>query len=199
MTADGTNPVTPPERQPRDAALDVPNDVRKLRDRAALLFVVVNNAPLVLFGTDARGVIRFSRGKALSALGLGQHELVGQSGFDLHTDEPAVAKSARRALDGETVTSRLQLDGIVHETRFAPIRDRAGTIAGLVGVAVDVTERARAEAALERRASFDDVTELPNRRAFRDAIDAEIAGSDDVHPLAALDLGPDNFRDVNST
>ncbi len=196
---DDADPPAADQRAARAAVLDLPNDIKKLRNRAALLFVVINNAPLVLFGTDASGVIRFSRGKALEALGLEQDELVGQSVFDLYVNEPAVADSARRALAGELVTARLHLDGVVHETRFGPIRDRDGNIAGMLGVAIDITERARAEDDLERRALFDEVTGLPNRQAFRDAVDTEIGRQEAVAPFAVLDVGLDRFRDVNST
>jgi len=139
-----------------------------------LLDVVVRNAPIVLFATDASGVLTLSRGRALDAMGLAQGELVGKSVFDLYTDEPAVAAGARSALAGQAVTVPLRLDGVVHETMFAPMRDGDGAVTGIVGVATDVTDRVRAQEALQHRLRFDTTTGLPSRMHFTDLVDAAI-------------------------
>lgn len=131
-----------------------------------LLSTVVANAPLVLFATDETGIITLSRGRALYALGLREGELVGRSVFDLYRAEPAVADAARRALAGESLTAKLLLDGIVHETWFSPIRNASGSISGIVGVATDITERDRAESELRYRLINNPVTGVYTRAHF---------------------------------
>jgi len=55
----------------------------------------------------------------------------------------------RRALAGEALTVTLEGLGFVFETHYAPIRDHEGEVTGVIGVATDITERKRAEAALQ--------------------------------------------------
>lgn len=162
-----------------------------------LIDIVVRNAPIVLFATDERGVLTLSRGRALDAMGLGQGELVGQSVFDLYTDEPAVAAGVRSALAGKAVTVPLRLDGVVHETMFAPMRDGDGAVTGLIGVATDVTERVRAEEVLQHRLQFDATTGLANRTYFTDLVDTAIErarGTGSAVAVIAVRLA--RYRDI---
>lgn len=154
--------------------------------------------PVVLFATDGEGVITLSRGQALAALGLGQDELVGQSVFDLYTDEPKIADAANRALKGETVVVQLMLDGTTHSTQFAPLADQLGAVRGIVGVATDITAQVEAQRALERLAHVDSLTGLPNRTSLHQYVSAAIA-STPIVPFAVAVVGLNRFREVNHT
>jgi len=164
-----------------------------------LLEAVVTNAPIVLFATDAQGVIRMSRGKALAALGLEQGQLVGESVFDLYVNEPAIADAARRCLGGEVTTSRLDLDSTIHETLFSPLYE-GNTVVGIVGVASDITARALAETALRYQATHDVVTDLPNRSFFLQQLDEQLLEEEETNrPLTILVLLLDRFQEVSET
>lgn len=86
-------------------------------------------------------------------------------------------------------------------------RDESGDTMGFIGVAIDVTEAARAEAALgqekdrlSRLADHDALTGLPNRRKFELELRRHLQGIDHDKPrggLLLLDL--DRFKDVNDT
>jgi DNA-binding CsgD family transcriptional regulator len=43
----------------------------------------------------------------------------------------------------------VEMEAVVFETRYAPLRDEQDTVVGLIGVAVDVTERRRLQGELE--------------------------------------------------
>ena len=160
--------------------------------------MVIRNAPVVLFATDQQGVMVMSRGKALDAMGLAQNELVGKSVFDLYVNEPAVADASRRALSGEQVTVQLDLDGIVHETMFAPMRGSNGVVTGLVGVGSDITERVRAEEQLRRELQFDASTGLPNRRHFEQRVQHAIDEAMPQHQsVAVIAIRLSQYRDVS--
>src|SRR6185503_1848569 len=62
-------------------------------------------------------------------------------------DSPPIA-AHRRALEGEQVAFESSLEGRLFQSRVQPLRDPQGAIVGVLGVAVDVTERKRAEQAL---------------------------------------------------
>ena len=126
-----------------------------LRESETRLRAVVENAPVVLFATDAAGVVTFREGKGLQALRHAQGQGVGTSVFDLLRDAPTVRENMRRALAGEAFTATIDVAGVDFETRYEPVRDAAGRVTGVVGVATDVTERARAEAAERDRLHLD--------------------------------------------
>lgn len=159
---------------------------------------LLDAAPVVLFATDSEGVITLSRGEALTPLGLQQNELVGQSVFDLYTDEPKIADAANRALKGETVVAQLTLDGTTHSTQFAPLTDEAGTVRGIVGVATDITAQVEAQRSLRRLAHVDSLTELPSRTSLHQHVTAAISTTP-VVPFAVAVVGLNRFREVNHT
>ena len=114
------------------------------------LRTVINNAPIILWAIDSKGVFTFSEGQGLTLLGLAPGQLVGQSMFDVYAGEPQIAADAHRALAGETFTSRTTMGGLVFETNNAPLRDEEGRIVGAIGAATDITWRQAAEAERER-------------------------------------------------
>jgi PAS domain S-box-containing protein len=129
-------------------------DRAALRESEMRLRALVENAPVVLFATDAAGVVTLSEGRALTDLGLRPGEVVGRPLLDVYGHLPGVAESMRRVLAGEAFTATTHVGGLAFETRYEPVRDAAGRVTGGVGVATDVTERVRGEAA-EREAERD--------------------------------------------
>ena len=119
-----------------------------LRESEERLRTVVTNAPVILFVVNRDGVFTLCEGKGLEALGLKPQKVVGLSIFDVFRDRPEIKEKLHRALDSEGFTTTVEIDGVVFEAQCAPLRDRSGQIPGLIGVATDVTERKRIEAAL---------------------------------------------------
>jgi PAS domain S-box-containing protein len=125
------------------------------------LRTVVSNAPVILFALDGLGVFTLAEGRGLAALGLAPQDLVGHSVFEVWAPsgatpagEATLLDDVRRALEGETFASVREVAGQVLEIWYAPLRSRDSgeqpLLAGVIGVATDVTERVRAEAALRR-------------------------------------------------
>jgi diguanylate cyclase (GGDEF)-like protein/PAS domain S-box-containing protein len=137
-------------REPFDEPL--PDTLRRVYGELELaearLSAVVANAPIVLFSIDREGVFTLSEGHALEQLGLAPGEVVGRSVYDVYRDSPEIIASVQRALAGESVSSVVEVAGLVFETHYAPAFDRDNAVAGLIGVATDVTEAARRERAL---------------------------------------------------
>jgi len=124
-----------------------------LRTSAARYRAVVASLPVSLFAVDSEGVFTLSEGKGLEALDLGPDSVVGRSIFETCQDLPEIVENVRRALAGQTLNALLEVDGSTFETWYSPVREN-GELSGVLGVAVDVTERTRAEEELresERR------------------------------------------------
>lgn len=69
-----------------------------------------------------------------------------------------------------------------------------------IAVVMDITERKQSEELIWRQANFDTLTDLPNRRMFRDRLEQEAKKSDrEQLPLALLLIDLDQFKEVNDT
>src|SRR5207237_1079960 len=131
------------------------------------LRTVVAGAPVIFFSLDPRGVFTLAEGKGLLSLGVRPGLLVGKSFFELLGDVPQAVADVRRALAGESVTARVELFGFEFEAQYSPVRERDGTITGVVGVATDITQRRRAEDALRRADLATRAPARPTGRAVR--------------------------------
>jgi len=109
---------------------------------------LVENAQPIIFLLDAEGTFLLSEGEDLSAVGLEPGELVGTSIYDRYSDYPDLLHHIDRALEGETVDVTVEVEGVVFDIWYAPYYDRSETVAGCIGMAVDITERREAETAL---------------------------------------------------
>ncbi|MCY1059244.1 ATP-binding protein [Nannocystis sp. SCPEA4] len=108
------------------------------------LRTILDHAPLVLFGVDAEGVITLSEGHGLAVLGRVAGINVGRSSFDVYREVPWICDAVRRSLAGEQVSVVGELRGRVFEVHYAPVYEPGHQISGVLGVALDVTERERA-------------------------------------------------------
>lgn len=113
------------------------------------------------------GIRRLAAGGAPRVMGKGPLEVAGK----------------RR--DGTEFAMELSVSGVERrgERRF-------------VGVMRDVSERKAAEAGLERRARHDDLTKLPNRASFKEALEREV-GALPSSDYAVVFLDLDGFKAIN--
>jgi len=127
---------------------DITSEVRAEREGAtarARLALAVQHAPLIIWSTDLNGVVTLSEGAGLKSLGLKPGQSVGRNVRELYGDNPAIVENSRRALNGESFSiAPIELSGGVLEGWMGPLKDAAGNIAGIIGIATDVTERHRA-------------------------------------------------------
>jgi len=111
------------------------------------LQVVVEHAPVILFALDTAGVVTFVAGRGLVALGHAPEAIVGYPLFAEGPYARTIGAYARRALVGEPVEARVVVGDLIFATHYASFHNEAGAVAGVIGVATDVTALARAEAA----------------------------------------------------
>lgn len=121
------------------------------RASEAHLQYVISQMPVVMFVADRDGVFTMSTGGGLTQLGLLPNQAVGVSAYEMYRDVPAIVNGMRQVLlDGEPREWTSDVGGTMYETRAVALRDEDGAIAGLLGLASDVTERVRMEAANQR-------------------------------------------------
>lgn len=156
----------------------------KLHEAEMQLHTVISNAPVVLWALDREGQFTLLEGMALASLGLQPGEHVGRSIFELYRDHPQILEYNRRALRGESFVATVELRGRLFEAHYAPLRDAEGEVAGVIGVAVDVTERKRTEKELmERHQELARLARLHTAGIMTSAIAHEL--NQPLHALAA--------------
>ncbi|MDH5631525.1 MAG: PAS domain S-box protein [Gammaproteobacteria bacterium] len=130
---------------------------KALHESTAQLRSIIMAVPMVLWMLDKDGRFLMSEGRGLKDLGLTPGQVVGQSVFDVYADFPELLNTVKRALRGETLFLDQDVVDRTYETHYQPWIDQDGEFRGTIGVAMDITERKHAEAALresESRLSF---------------------------------------------
>jgi PAS domain S-box-containing protein len=109
-----------------------------IRERDKLIQTALSVAPIIFFRVDADGIIRYSAGQSPSRIEQGI-EPVGQSIYDIYRTNPNVITNYERALAGETFTSTYGVGRSTYVVSYSPLYDDKGEIAGVAGVATDIS------------------------------------------------------------
>jgi diguanylate cyclase (GGDEF)-like protein/PAS domain S-box-containing protein len=140
----------------------------------------------------------------------------GQPCEDLHTnpenwthsihpeDRSRAQEAFLRQVQGEILENEyriVQPSGAVRwiRDRAFPVRDSDGNIVRLAGVAEDMTERKLSELQLLHQALYDELTDLPNRRLFREKLAQAINECAAGTSVAVIFIDLDHFKLVNDT
>ena len=133
--------------------------VAALAQRDSVVAAIGESTPDLVFAKDAEGRILYANPAALAVLGRPREEVEGRAARDWLGDQDRVrdieTNDARVVARGIAETFEEQAADAAHggairifTTTKAPMRDAAGRVAGIVGVARDVTEERIATAAL---------------------------------------------------
>src|SRR5437762_5387774 len=113
----------------------------------ALLASIAEQVPAVLWTTDAELRVTSRSGSGPKSLELLPSRVVGASLLEQYDRGDVSADSVdahRQALAGKSVSYQIQLADRFYDARVKPLRNERGAIVGVVGLAVDVSDRERA-------------------------------------------------------
>jgi diguanylate cyclase (GGDEF)-like protein/PAS domain S-box-containing protein len=182
------------------------------RERSlALLDTYFGHAPTAMGFLGADG--RYLRVNAALA------ELTGRSESDHIGQRPADLRPVEREAVEQQMVDRVLASGVTvgptdlvlpvagdpAQTRYCratahPVRTPTGDVLGVGVIVEDVTERLRAERALERAATHDALTGLPNRVLFRDRLGHGLTRAAETgERLAVMFVDLDRFKTVNDS
>lgn len=117
------------------------------------LSTIVSKTPIIVFSTEKDGTIKLVEGKGLDASGMTPEHLLGQNLKDL------LGASFAPEFDKESeFKSIIEIGDQVFDVWCAPASTNMGSAEGLIGVATNVTQQARAQEKLEKQAR--DLSEL---------------------------------------
>ena len=188
----------------------------RVAERTAALIVseekfrlLVNNSHDIIYTLNQDGVFTFVSPAWTSLLGHPLEEVAGNSIANfIHPEDLSICTAA---LSGLFSTGQLRTN-IEYRVRHAdkswrwhssnalPIKDAAGKVIGVEGIAKDITVQKELEDAVRQLAFHDALTKLPNRRLLTDRLGQVMAASKRASSYAALMfLDLDNFKPLNDT
>lgn len=164
----------------------------------------VNDAILVMSVVEPYRILEANQ-SACSWLGYQREELVGLYARDIanirHTEELFRRKRSAR----EPKSEFQEMNYRTKDGRYVPVEVNVRLIRlrgqrALLAVGRDLTERKRMESRIRHMAYYDDLTGLPNRRLFRDRLEAALkAARQTGSGVAVLYLDIDRFKLVNDS
>jgi len=187
---------------------------RRFRDLADLL-------PQPLFELNHRGYVTFANRQALAAFGYAQKELeTGVSVLRLISpdDRSKLRTTLSNLLSGQEAPQGQEFGALRRDGSTFPVLVYSGpiwrqqTVAGLVCVTLDITDRKRADAerekliaeltqtrdALRFKATHDELSGVRNRGAIMETLHQELARSRrEARPLGVIIADIDRFKEVN--
>lgn len=132
---------------------------RALKTNEAWLRSVIANAPIVISVYDRDGICTFSEGRAFDRVGISPKERLGRSYVELRGDIAEATADFERLLAGEELRAKREItpkdpnSEAIFDVHYGPLPAVDGDgdgVAGVISVAVDITDLERA--GRERRA-----------------------------------------------
>lgn len=118
---------------------------QSLRKSEQRLRLVTRQIPAIIWTTDRGLHLTSISGSGLELMGIEPDGLVGTSLENLLGSDHQVVPMNRRALSGESLSYETLWRDHTYESHVEPFRDEGGAIVGVIGVALDTTERRRTE------------------------------------------------------
>jgi diguanylate cyclase (GGDEF)-like protein/PAS domain S-box-containing protein len=107
---------------------------------------LLHTLPVITWMTDNDLVLVASTGGGLAKVGLQPDELVGKNLATVFSDPAGTTMRAHeRALAGESIDYIDDFGGRTFQTHLEPVADRSGSVAGVAGLSVDITDKLRVE------------------------------------------------------
>lgn len=130
----------------------------EIDETARLLDGVVESVPDAIYAKDRAGRYLMMNSGGAELFGMTVDEVAGKTDYDLFTEADAagIREDDRQVMASDAPIQFREQARIHHgETRYfdvtkAPLRRRDGSVSGVVGISRDITDRVRAEQALER-------------------------------------------------
>jgi diguanylate cyclase (GGDEF)-like protein/PAS domain S-box-containing protein len=187
-----------------DGAAPDPRDLVALLDISEheILQGMVWASPNALYVVDGRGRVQMWNPAAGRLFGWNAAEIIGHRLPIVDPVDEAEFEALLASVMGGggfvgVEATRRRKDGSPVDLSIStvPLRNPAGEVVAVFGIAQDLTRVRRAEAALLHQATHDPLTDLLNRRAFLEEVEAEVAMTGTRSMLVCLAI--DDFKAVN--
>ncbi len=193
----------------RKAALEINRAHQDLhRQQMYLDGILSSSRNVAIIATDKEWIVQYYNDAAERLFGRPAHEALGSSLYDLHDE-------LLKMIEGNQQIWEMAGDGGKHgfsislkragQTRYIEVQPATITaprygLSGYTLMCTDVTEQRKVAEIIQRQATFDSLTDLPNRRLFKDRLEKALAtGKRHKHLGALMFMDLDNFKNINDS
>ena len=179
---------------------------RRLRETDENFQRIMNTMQDVFYRTDAQGITRYVCPAVKNVLGYEAQEIIGLPAAAFYPDmrerDALIAVIREQGFVHDFPGRMRRKDGVIIDISISTqaLRDEQGQYAGVEGIWRDITSRKALERELERMATHDDLTGLPNRRDILEQLERALERRRDRRaqsPLSVLILDLDHFKRIN--
>ena len=180
-----------------------------LEEKTAYLdSILTSSVDFAIAVTDLEFRITYYNPAAEEIFGYTAKEVMGRTVMEIHTKECVEPERFERAIEivrreGEyRYTVEQERNGEIHyiDSRVSGSWSQDQELIGFVLMSEDVTERRRDAEFIEHQATFDALTDLPNRRLMLDRLNQTLARCQrHGHLGAVLFLDLDQFKNINDS
>jgi diguanylate cyclase (GGDEF)-like protein/PAS domain S-box-containing protein len=182
-------------------------ELEQLRFQASVLEAM--GQPVI--ATDLEGKVLYWNRAAEETYGWSSEEALGRRSRDLTVPKESLEKAeevaselrAGRTWSGEVLLRRKDGSIVPVFVTATPLFDDRGNLVGMIDVSSDISERKALQEELERRASHDPLTGLPNRPAFveriRQALLRTRRRQNSRNKVGVLFMDLDGFKTINDS
>ncbi|MBT0567042.1 bifunctional diguanylate cyclase/phosphodiesterase [Williamsia sp. CHRR-6] len=184
-------------------------DAERARDAALGVFEsVMASSPIGMALCDLDGTVRTTNNALHEILRCSAGDLIGHTLVDqIDTEQrERVAEQRHAIVTGRTANARYEArfrfgsHVFWGESTVVVLRDADGTPSGVLEQVTDVSARRNAHAELERRATSDPLTGLPNRARLLHDLEAALENARSTgEKVGVLFIDVDRFKSVNDT
>lgn len=168
---------------------------------------ILSSSPDLSYTFDLKGRFAYANQALIELLGLALDEIVGKNFFDLDFSAAAELQGqiqqvikTKNQVRGEISYAGGGAEEEFYDYIFVPVLTKRGRVEAVVGTARNVTERKASEEKNWKRANYDLVTGLPNRRLFGDRLVQALKHAErSSSQIALLFIDLDRFKEVNDT
>ncbi len=177
-------------------------------DSLRKLSQAIEYSPVSVMITDLKGDIEYVNPEFTRVTGYGAEEVIGKNPRFLNTDATPSqqyvsmwnALKEGRTWSGEVFNKKKNGDCFWESMTISPVKNVAGEKTHYLAIKEDITLRKDYEDRLLYQASYDKLTDLPNRSLAYDRLQQSIANATrSKNHVAVLYLDFDHFKDINDT
>lgn len=172
------------------------------------LLLVIDALPFPIYYKDTEGKYLGCNKAYAEYVEISREQLIGRTVYEVFEKNPAsiFATSDQELLNNpgiqifETPVHRSNQMTSYVKFHKATVHNQDGSVAGLIGAIIDITEQKMLEKKFQRLATYDDLTGIYNRREGRKQLG--ILCKDAVRknrPISVILLDLDDFKNINDT
>jgi len=170
------------------------------------MYQAVESSGSAVVITDSRGIIEYANTRFTDITGYLPDEVIGQTPALLRSED--TPDSTYKELWGSLAAGQKWRGSLYNRRKngthywalqsISPVHDDLGNLVNIVSVSEDITAMKEHERQMEQLAYFDPLTQLGNRRNFREKLDEVISmPGERYQALLLLDL--DGFKQINDS